>query len=384
MASDIRPLRIHPLRLALAGVALLLSLSAPAAELLIAHIAPFTGPAANEATAYNAGVRLAFKAANANGGVAGHQLALQNVDDQYNPDRSVALFNDVGNSSALATILPVGSAAMTRVLAQHIPETLALPVIGVVPAIEPLRTPNNPFVFHTRASDFDQYRRLIDHAIRSGLKRVAVVYADIPFGTTGATAIEVILKSHGLTPATKVAIPVKAKTTLAPTIEALAKSNPDMVILISPSQLAGEFVKAYRERGLDAPLATPSYGDPETVCRIAGATAARGLIVAQVMPNIGNTTLPLVRRYQDDLRRFGEKDMRATPLQFEGYVTAQVLIEGIRKAGPRVDRQRLVAALDNLKSFDLGGYPLEFTPARHTGASFVDVGIIGRDCKLIY
>lgn len=384
MASDVRPLRIHPLRLALAGLALIFSLSAPAAELLITHIAPFTGPAANEANAYNAGVRLAFKAVNATGGVAGRQLTLQNVDDQYNAERSVALFNEVGNSAALATILPVGSPTMTRVLAEHIPETRGLPVIGVVPGIETLRTPLNPFVYHTRASDFDQYRRLVGHAVRSGLKRVAVAYADIPFGTTGAAAIDMILKSHGLTPAAKVAIPVKAKANLGPALDALAKSEADIVLVVSPSQLAGDFVKAYRERGLDAPLATPSYGDPETVCRIAGAAAARGVIVAQVMPNIGNTTLPLVRRYQDDLRRFGEKDMHASPLQFEGYVTAQVLIEGIRKAGPRVDRPHLIAALDNLKTIDLGGYPLEFTPAHHTGSGFVDIAIIGRDCKLIY
>jgi hypothetical protein len=36
-----------------------------------------------------------------------------------------------------------------------------------------------------RGGDLEQYRKLAEHATTTGQQRVAVVYADIPFGTAG-------------------------------------------------------------------------------------------------------------------------------------------------------------------------------------------------------
>jgi len=377
-----RPTQINRL---LTGIGLAAwSAMAGAADLVVAHMAPFTGPAAIEAAEYNAGIRLAIKATNSAGGINGQQLVLKTANDEYKPEQAVAIFRQLAAENTVATLMPVGSPAMTRILKDGLPESLKLPIIGLVPGAEPFRTPLNLYVYHVRAGDLAQYRKLVEHANTTGLKRIAVAYADIPFGTAGLAAIEGMLKKQGQDLVARVALPMADPARLPEIVDALARNTPDIVFVVSPAKLAGDFLKAYRAKDIGAPLAMPSYGNADVLCAIAGKDTARGVIMAQVMPNVSNTAIPIVRRFQDDLKKHGEKDMRLNILQLEAYVTTQVLLEGLRRAGTAAPRQRLVPALDALKRLDLGGYTVEFSPTRHTGSEFVDISIIGRDCKLMF
>jgi len=385
MASGVRRSWRAALRPGLLGVlALAGSALCHAGDIVIAHVAPFTGPTAVEAAEYNAGIRLAVKAANAAGGVGGQKLVLRKEDDEYNPDKASLLFNQIAASEAMAVLLPVGSPVMTRVLKERIPETHKLPVVGVIPGAEPLRNPLNPYVYHVRAGDLDQYRKLVDHAITTGLSRIAVAYADIPFGAAGLAAIEGMLKKQNKEVVAKVPVAMGGKAKLPEIMDSLTKATPDIVILISPSQLAGEFLKAFRAKGMSALLAVPSYGFAEALCQAAGNDAARGVIIAQVMPNVTNTAIPVVRRFQDDLKKHGDKDMRPTILQLEGYVTTQILLEAMRRAGPGLTRTKLALGLDSLRKYDTGGFTVDFAATRHTGSDFVDISIVGRDCRLVF
>ena len=50
----------------------------------------------------------------------------------------------------------------------------------------------------------------------------------------------------------------------------------------------------------------------------------------------------------------------------ESYLTANVLIEGLRRAGPQLDTETLVDALEGLRDFDMGlGPRVSFGPAEH-------------------
>ncbi len=66
-----------------------------------------------------------------------------------------------------------------------------------------------------------------------------------------------------------------------------------------------------------------------------------------------------------------------SPAMLEGFVAAKVLVEGLRRAGPKPSRASLHQALDNLGRVDLGGLVLNFSPTDHTGLDFADLSIIG-------
>jgi len=366
-------------------LAAILVLSANArAEYVVAQVAPMSGPIGVEGLAYNAGIQVALAAANASGGIHGQSIKLLTEDDEYNPDKTLSAVARMGRTSALALLLPVGSPAMTKLLAEKALESAGLPVVGVVPGAEPFRKPHQPYLYHVRAGDADQYRKIIEHSLTVGLKRIAVVYVDIPFGKSGLAIVEGVLQGHGMEPAVRAAIALTGPETMKASFSAVAAAKADIVLLISPAKRAGEYVAAARDHGLQSPINTLSYGNADTICAVATAEKARGVGLAQVFPNIRNRGLKVVREYLDDLKRHGAKDAKPSLMQFEGYIAARVFLEGVRRAGKAPTRNGLMRALDSMRNFDLGGFVVDFSETKHAGSGYVDLSIIGRECQLVY
>ena len=66
-----------------------------------------------------------------------------------------------------------------------------------------------------------------------------------------------------------------------------------------------------------------------------------------------------------------------SPAMLEGFASAKVLVEGLRRAGAKPSRASLHQALDNLGRLDLGGLVLDYSPSDHTGLDFADLSIVG-------
>jgi ABC-type branched-subunit amino acid transport system substrate-binding protein len=53
---------------------------------------------------------------------------------------------------------------------------------------------------------------------------------------------------------------------------------------------------------------------------------------------------------------------------FYGYITAKVLVEGLKRAGKNPTRQRLVNGLETLKKWDSGAFPpITYNSKDHAG-----------------
>jgi hypothetical protein len=37
-----------------------------------------------------------------------------------------------------------------------------------------------------------------------------------------------------------------------------------------------------------------------------------------------------------------------------------------------------------MKDTDIGGFTVDFSPSRHTGSRFVDIGIVSNNCRLVF
>jgi branched-chain amino acid transport system substrate-binding protein len=59
----------------------------------------------------------------------------------------------------------------------------------------------------------------------------------------------------------------------------------------------------------------------------------------------------------------------------QGWVTAMVLAEGLRKAGQHLDAEKLVEALESIKNFDTKGLcgPISYSSSSHKGLEFIRV-----------
>ena len=68
-----------------------------------------------------------------------------------------------------------------------------------------------------------------------------------------------------------------------------------------------------------------------------------------------------------------------SPSVMEGFASAKVLVEGLRRAGPKPTREKIAAALAGMNHYDLGGLELGYGPGDRTGLSFVELSIIDAD-----
>ena len=53
----------------------------------------------------------------------------------------------------------------------------------------------------------------------------------------------------------------------------------------------------------------------------------------------------------------------------------------MRSAGPNPTRAKVLAALESIRKFDLGGLEVSFASDDHSGLDFADLSIVGADGK---
>jgi ABC-type branched-subunit amino acid transport system substrate-binding protein len=95
-----------------------------------------------------------------------------------------------------------------------------------------------------------------------------------------------------------------------------------------------------------------------------GPRYASGVIVTQVVPAVSGYS-SIVLEYKNALSKFfpGEAP---DYVSLEGYVAANVLIQGLKSTGSQPDTEKLVDVLENTRNFDLGlGANLGFGRAEH-------------------
>ncbi|QJW84465.1 ABC transporter substrate-binding protein [Ramlibacter terrae] len=158
-------------------------------------------------------------------------------------------------------------------------------------------------------------------------------------------------------------------------VETLVKANPEAVIFISNGPPIVKVVQGMREKGYGGQFATSSFSGLKVMDDLKD--KGPGLIMSQVLPPPTRTHLKLIKDYQADLAAFAP-GAKPNYTSTEGYVAARVLVEGLRRAGT-ASPERLVAALEDMKRVDLGGYEISFSKKSHDGSRFVDTGVVSRN-----
>ena len=96
--------------------------------------------------------------------------------------------------------------------------------------------------------------------------------------------------------------------------------------------------------------------------------------MTQVLPNERRIASPLVKETQElaEAKELGD----ISPAMMEGDATAKVLVEGLRRAGPKSIPNGLRNALESISNFDIGGLTVSYSATNHTGLEFTDLSII--------
>ena len=62
---------------------------------------------------------------------------------------------------------------------------------------------------------------------------------------------------------------------------------------------------------------------------------------------------------------------------------ARTLVEGLKRAGKDLTREKLIAALEGLNNADIGGYRINYSATGRQASHFVELTVVGPGGKLL-
>ena len=362
--------------------------SVPQNEILLGMSTALSGPAADLGKNMQEGVLAGLERVNRRGGINGRKVELLTLDDGYEPTRTapnmrrliqkekvLAIIGNVGTPTAIAAV-PIANQQKTLMFA---PFTGA----GVL-----RKSPPDRYVVNYRASYAEETGAMIDALITiAKLKpeEIAFFTQRDAYGDAGYFGGITALKRHGLQDENAVIHVRYDRNTLA-VENALAtilflRSPPRAVIMVGAYAPCAKFIKLAREAELDALYLNVSFVGSNPLARALG-EKIQNVIVTQVVPHPIESSLPIVRDYQSDLKALGSSRI-PTFGSLEGYIAARIFMYALKPMKVQPTRETIVDALEGLDNFDIGlGESLHLSPKAHQASHHVWPTIL-RDGKFV-
>jgi len=347
-------------------------------KIVLGQAAVFSGPAAQLGIQMRNGIKAYLDHVNAAGGVHGRKIELVTEDDRYEPSVAPAASRKLIEEHKVFALLgyvgtPTGVAHLPVVTQAKVP------LVGMFTGAEALRVPFNRYVFHVRASYYDETEKIVEQVVSTGGKKISVFYQNDAYGEAGRKGTELAL--------TKRAMKIHSNGTVErntlkveEAVKDIHSSEPDAIVMVGAYAACAEFIRQMRKAGSGATFYNVSFVGSKALADTLGSDGS-GVAISQVVPFPWSTAVPVVKEYQILAKSAGFADYNFSAM--EGFLTAKVMVEGLRRAGKSPTREDLVDALERMNDVDVGGFYVSYSPKNHAGSKFVDLTIIGRGGKFM-
>ncbi len=329
-------------------------------------IIPARGPAAPAGEARQAVVKAYLARLNAGGGLYGRRVRLAVLRTE-GPGKQVIeeveRFLDRGEVFALTGVFMGGvEAELAAVVRER-----GIPLVGAVTAWPPGDASANPTIFHLLPGAVGQglaLARFLADRLRDGARRGAIVSRAGETRAAGATRLAGELGRRGWS---SVAIETYEPGGLGPLVQRLrARGVNGVFFLGAPGDWVGLLDEA-RDRGWSPYVVLPGALAGRTHLELPRSFHERVFMAFPTLPSDPNPEA--VREYQALARDhpLPKQDLLA---QVSALAAAKVLVEGLKRAGRALARERLVAGLEGLHGFQTGlTPPVSYGPNRRIGTS---------------
>ena len=341
--------------------------------------AAFSGPAKELGQNMKRGIEAAFNAANDAGGVFGRQLRLIAADDGYETSRAAItmkqlyekeqVFGVIGNVGTPTAVVALPYALERKML-----------FFGAFTGAGLLRNdPPDRYVFNYRASYAEETNATVHYLVKVRHLRpnqIAVFAQQDAYGDSGFSGVAKAIRALGGDDNAILRLNYQRNTVdVDDAIEQLKKSRIPIraVIMVPTYRAAAKFIEKTRDLYPNLIYASVSFVGSTALANelmLLGKRFATGVIVTQVVPAVeGHSSL--VIEYKSTLAKYfpGEQP---DYVSLEGYVVGKLMVDALKRNGPQVDTERLVATLESMRDLDIGlGTPVSFGQSRHQGVNKV-------------
>lgn len=348
-------------------------------EIVVGQSLALTGPIADLSREIQTGVNAYVESLNRAGGIHGRRLKVVTLDDGYQVPNTVKNVEQLIKQDKVFALLNVTGTPHCEAILPMV-RTLGVPLFSPFTGADSLRNPVVPNVFNVRAGYRAETERLVRHLHTVSIKRIGVLYQGSSFGADGLAGVRSAMQALDIKPVAEVVIKADGSDT-ADAVAKMAEAKPDAVILITAGRPTFSFIQQFNKAGgKGVQFYTLSVMGTAANIKALGADGI-GVVVAAVMPFPWSDANPLVKEYQTAMRAIGQNEFSFVSL--ESYVNAKLLAEALRRAGPDLTRQRLIAAAEGLGGLDVGGMRVGFSKTSRQAFKYVELVIIGGNGKFI-
>jgi len=315
-------------------------------------------------------LKLAEKDINAHGGVDGHPVQFDIVDDGAKADVAAQLAQQQLGSGAVAVMC--GTRTDTSIAVSR--------VTGAANALQFYMTPTAGVwqtrggvaktVFQATPRDALEAQALLNFAKgRLHAKSIAILHDQNLYGTGGATVATEEAKPMGITIVANESYPGDA-TDFTPQIVKIRDAKPDAVILWGATQTPALAVRAARTLGLKVPILGSSGVLSPAIIKVAGDAATDVYAASNI--GFGDATAQ-----QKALAEQYEAAYHQPLVGFaaQAWDAAHLIVDALRDTHGKADGLALAAALEHGKPIAGVQGTFRFSPTDHNGLNMADVHI---------
>ena len=345
-------------------------------EIRFGIAAALTGPAKDLGQQMRLGIEAAFRSENDDGGVNGRMLRLVAADDGYEPSRTGEamkglyekdqVFGFIGNVGTPTAVVGAPFALERRML-----------FFGAFTGAGLLRRdPPDRYVFNYRASYAEETYATVRYLVKvRKLKpeQIAVFAQQDSYGDSGYSGVEKAMRAlRGGESGFILRVGYQRNTIDVDTAIAQIRANKTpikAVVMVPTYRAAAKFIEKMRPAYPGMIFSSVSFVGSTSLrdeLMLLGPKYAQGVIVTQTVPPLDGK-MPLVLQYRAAMSKYFRGEA-PDYVSLEGFVAAEVLIEALRRAGPALDTEKVVAAIENMHNVELGlGTPIGYSKSEHQG-----------------
>jgi branched-chain amino acid transport system substrate-binding protein len=308
---------------------------------------------------------------NANGGINGWTLDYTQLDDGYDPARSLAATKElVESNDVFALVAPIGTPTNAAVMSYAVDQEL--PVVGAISGDPALPEQENYFVL--LPNYYNEARLDTTYAIEElGVEKVAVLYQNDDLGKPALEGVKDAVAELGAELVAEAAFNV-SDTDLTAQITTAKEAGAELTVVWGSNGNVATAVTTAQRLGFDTQFFAPFYTADPTTYALAGEALDDTLFGSWLLPTSDDAES--VQAYVDQMTDDGNESEIGV-FSLNGWTNAALFgagLEEITADGAVPTRAELIKALEAFDDVPVGGAPsVTFSPGNHAGTRSLSI-----------